>query len=175
MRSLCHADRGKDALAVQNRWKQRSFGVLGQLKPLSCCRNCPVFLLMWITQKEKEIMIFRDLALQVGYYVFPEPVTWHMIELCLFVSYYWKHRCRFYLRLHKISFPPPTSLPACHSILWFTAVIVLSPFVRSPAVVYESCPCLLSTSCTLLITPASVSLCGKPSMLAGFSWEITVT
>lgn len=116
---------------------------------------------MWITQKEKDIMIFRDFAL-----VFPECVTWHMIKICLFVSNYWKHWCRFYLRPHKISFLPPTSLPACHSILWFTAVILLSPFVCSPAVVYESCPCLLSTSCTFLITSAPLSLCGKPSMLA---------
>lgn len=50
---LCHADRGRDILALQNRWRQRSSGVLGQLNPLSCSRNCLVFLLMWITEKKK--------------------------------------------------------------------------------------------------------------------------
>lgn len=60
------------------RQRQRCSGFSGQLKPLSHCRNCLVFLLMWIIQKEKDIMIFRDLDFQVGYVVLCFPGTCNM-------------------------------------------------------------------------------------------------
>ena len=71
-------------------------------------------------------MIFKDLALQVGYYSLPETVTWHKIQLCLFVSHYWKCWFRFCLRPHKFAFFPPreTTCMSQHPVICCSYAVV---------------------------------------------------
>lgn len=69
-------------------------------------------------------------------------------------------------------FFPPQDLPTCHCIVWFITAKQAVVFFFCSSVVCELYPYLLSISCILVITSASVNLWEKSINACSFFHEI---